>query len=83
MGTGLTYSQAQAAMREDALEGAFAMLPMAKILPVWEAAGRIGPDDLPMLRSVIRAITNDTPLALPWDDLMGVGSSCWCEFVVP
>ena len=73
MGTGLTYSQAQAEMQEDTLEGAFAVLQMARSLPVWEAAGRIGPDDLPMLRAIIRAITHDTPLALPWDDLMGVG----------
>jgi glycerol-3-phosphate dehydrogenase (NAD(P)+) len=73
MGKGLTYSQAQAEMREDTLEGAFAVLQMAKVLPVWEAEGSIRADDLPMLRSIIRAITTDTPLALPWDDLMGVG----------
>jgi len=73
MGTGLTYSQAQAEMREDTLEGAFAVLQMAKVLPLWEAEGRIGADDLPMLRAIIRAIVTDTPLALPWDDLMGVG----------
>ena len=72
MGKGLTYSQAQAEMREDTLEGAFAVLQMARVLPIWEAAGRIGPDDLPMLRAIIRAITTDTPLALPWDDLMGM-----------
>ena len=74
MGTGLTYSQAQAEMREDTLEGAFAVLQMAKTLPAWESDGRIGPDDLPMLRAIIRAITTDMPLALPWDDLMGVGT---------
>ena len=73
VGTGLTYSQAQAEMREDTLEGAFAVLQMAKTLPVWEAGGRIGADDLPMLRAIMRVITADTPLALPWDDLMGVG----------
>ena len=39
MGKGLTYSQAQAEMREDTLEGAFAVLQMAKVLPIWEAAG--------------------------------------------
>ncbi len=73
LGTGLTYAQAQAAMQEETLEGAFAVLQMARILPVWQAAGRIGPDDLPMLRAISRALTTDTPLALPWDDLMGVG----------
>jgi len=49
------------------------VLQMAKVLPLWEAEGRIGADDLPMLRAIIRAIVTDTPLALPWDDLMGVG----------
>jgi glycerol-3-phosphate dehydrogenase (NAD(P)+) len=73
MGKGLTYSQAQTEMREDTLEGAFAVLQMAKVLPVWEAEGRIGPDNLPMLRAIIRAITSDTRLALPWDDLLGRG----------
>lgn len=73
MGPGLTVSQAQAVMQEETPEGAFAVLQMARILPAWEAAGRIGPDGLPMLRAIIRAITTDTPLALPWDDLMGVG----------
>lgn len=75
MGKGLTYSQAQAEMREDTLEGAFAVLQMAKALPAWEAEGRIGPDDLPMLRAIIRAITTDTPLVLPWDDLFGRGQA--------
>jgi len=32
-----------------------------------------GADDLPMLSAIIRAIATDTPLVLPWDDLMGVG----------
>jgi len=76
LGTGLTYSQAQAGMQEDTLEGAFAVLQMAKILPSWEregtAHGRIEPNELPMLRAIIAALTTDTPLALPWDDLMGV-----------
>ena len=26
-----------------------------------------------MLRSIIHALTEDTPLELPWGDLMGVG----------
>ena len=73
LGTGLTYSQAQAAMQEDTLEGAFAVLQMAKILPVWEAAGMISASDLPMLRAIIRTLTTDTPLVLPWGDLMGLG----------
>jgi glycerol-3-phosphate dehydrogenase (NAD(P)+) len=75
LGTGLTYSQAQAVMQEDTLEGAFAALQMAKLLPAWEAAGIVSPTDLPMLRAIIRALTTDTPLALPWGDLMGVGEA--------
>jgi glycerol-3-phosphate dehydrogenase (NAD(P)+) len=73
LGTGMTYSQAKEAMREDTLEGAFAVLQMAKILPAWERNGWIAPADLPMLRAIIRAVTEDKPLQLPWGDLMGAG----------
>ena len=55
------------------MEGAFAVLEMAKVLPVWERNGWIGPAELPMLRSIIAALTADEPLRLPWGDLMGAG----------
>jgi glycerol-3-phosphate dehydrogenase len=71
LGAGLTYSEAQAAMQEDTLEGAFAVLQMAKVLPVWEADGVLSATDLPMLRAIIRALSTDTPLVLPWEHLMG------------
>jgi glycerol-3-phosphate dehydrogenase (NAD(P)+) len=73
LGTGLTYSQAKEVMREDTLEGAFAVLEMAKVLPVWQREGWIADNELPMLRAIIRALTEDAPLELPWGDLMGVG----------
>jgi glycerol-3-phosphate dehydrogenase (NAD(P)+) len=73
LGRGQTYSQAKAEMCEDTLEGAFAVQQMAKVLPVWESEGRVGPDDLPLLRAIACAIMTDTPLAVPWGDLMGVG----------
>ncbi len=73
LGTGLTYSQAREVMQEDTLEGAFAVLEMAKVLPVWQREGWVAESELPMLRAIIRALTEDAPLQLPWGDLMGVG----------
>ncbi len=73
LGAGLTYSQAKEVMQEDTLEGAFAVLQMAKVLPVWQREGWIAEAELPMLRAIIRALTEDKPLELPWGDLMGVG----------
>jgi hypothetical protein len=43
----------------------------AQALSAWEAHGLIGPDDLPLLRMLCRAITEDKPIHIPWDDLFG------------
>jgi glycerol-3-phosphate dehydrogenase (NAD(P)+) len=73
LGRGLTYSQARAELGEPTLEGAFAVEQMARALPAWQAQGRIGPDDLPLMRLLCRVITEDAPLEIPWPDLYGTG----------
>lgn len=73
LGQGLTYSQACEKLGEPTLEGAFALQQMDRALIAWEAQGRIGPDDLPLMRMLCRTITQDQPLVIPWPDLYGTG----------
>ncbi|MGC8780965.1 MAG: NAD(P)H-dependent glycerol-3-phosphate dehydrogenase [Anaerolineae bacterium] len=71
LGQGLTYAQALAEMAGETLEGAYIVQQMAKALPAWEAAGRLSPDDLPLMRLLIRVITQEAPVAIPFQQLMG------------
>jgi len=73
LGRGLTFSQASAELGEPTLEGAFVIQQMARVLPAWEAQGRIGPEDLPLMRLLCRCILEDEPFHIPWDDLYGPG----------
>jgi glycerol-3-phosphate dehydrogenase (NAD(P)+) len=73
LGQGLTYAQACEQLGEPTLEGAFVVQQMARALPAWEAHGRIGPDDLPLLRVICQAITREQPMYIPWADLYGRG----------
>jgi glycerol-3-phosphate dehydrogenase (NAD(P)+) len=73
MGRGLTFTQAREELRESTLEGAFVVQQVARALPAWEARGLIGAEDLPLIRMICRAITEDQPLSIPWPDLYGHG----------
>jgi hypothetical protein len=44
---------------------------MAQVLPEWEQQGRIGREELPLLRMLIRVITEDARVAIPFDRLFG------------
>lgn len=71
LGKGLTYTQAVIEMAGETLEGAWVVSQVAKILPVWEAAGLIGPRDLPLMRMLCRVVTEDAPAQIPFDDFFG------------
>lgn len=71
LGRGLTYAEAVAEMAGETLEGAYIVQQMARVLPIWEAAGRIAPDDLPLMRLLIRIITQAAPAEIPFERLMG------------
>jgi glycerol-3-phosphate dehydrogenase (NAD(P)+) len=73
LGRGLTYREAAAELNEPTLEGAFVVEQMARVLPAWETAGMIGPDELPLMRLLIRVITQNEPYQVPWVDLYGTG----------
>ncbi|MEJ5197684.1 MAG: glycerol-3-phosphate dehydrogenase [Anaerolineae bacterium] len=71
LGRGLTYAEAVAEMAGETLEGAYIVQQMAKALPIWEAAGRIAADELPLMRLLIRIITQAAPAEIPFERLMG------------
>ena len=73
LGKGLTYPEAVSEMAGETLEGAYIVQQLAKALPVWEAKGLIGRDELPLMRMLIRVITESAPLRIPFDDFFGRG----------
>ncbi|MCX6028552.1 MAG: glycerol-3-phosphate dehydrogenase [Chloroflexi bacterium] len=71
LGLGRTYTQAVAEMAGETLEGAYVIQQLARVLPVWEAQGRIGRDELPLLRMLCRVITTDAAVVIPFEALFG------------
>lgn len=71
LGKGLTYTQAVHEMAGETLEGAYVVRQLASALPVWEAQGRLGPNDLPLLRMLCRVIVDDAAVEIPYDRLLG------------
>ena len=69
LGKGLTYAQARAELAGVTLESAFVVEQIAKALPGLEARGLLGRDELPLMRSLCRAITGDAPAAIDFDRL--------------
>jgi glycerol-3-phosphate dehydrogenase (NAD(P)+) len=69
LGSGRTYTQAVIEMAGETLEGAYIVKQMAQVLPVWEAEGRIGPKELPLMRMLCRVITEDAAVDMPFDEL--------------
>ena len=62
LGAGLTYTEAVLEMSGQTLEGAYVIKQLAQALPVWEARGLLGRDELPLLRMLCRVITQDAPV---------------------
>jgi glycerol-3-phosphate dehydrogenase (NAD(P)+) len=71
LGKGLSYSRAVLEMAGETLEGAYVVRQLAAALPVWEAQGRIGRDELPLLRMLCRVITEDAPAVIPFEQFFG------------
>jgi glycerol-3-phosphate dehydrogenase (NAD(P)+) len=69
LGAGLTYTEAVLEMAGETLEGAYVIRQIAEALPAWERQGRIGPDELPLLRMLCRVITEEAPVEIPYDRL--------------
>jgi glycerol-3-phosphate dehydrogenase (NAD(P)+) len=71
LGLGRTYAQAVAEMAETTLEGAFVIQQLARALPLWEAQGKIGRDELPLLRMLCRVIVENAAVELPFEAFFG------------
>jgi hypothetical protein len=69
LGQGRTYTQAVADLADETLEGAYVIQQLARVLPVWEAQGRIGRAELPLLRMLCRVITADAAVEIPFEAL--------------
>jgi glycerol-3-phosphate dehydrogenase (NAD(P)+) len=67
LGLGLTASEARAKMAGDTLECCEILAVMREALPVLEASGRLGADELPLLRHMAALVLDDVPLAMPFD----------------
>jgi glycerol-3-phosphate dehydrogenase (NAD(P)+) len=69
LGRGLTYQQARAEMAGETLESAFVVMQIAKALPGLEARGVLGKDELPLMRTLCRAVTGSAPVEIDFDHL--------------
>ncbi|HEU4410375.1 MAG TPA: hypothetical protein VFS43_34290 [Polyangiaceae bacterium] len=67
LGLGLTATEAKAKMAGDTLECCEILAVMREALPSLEAAGRLEPDELPLLRHMASLVLDDAPLAMPFD----------------
>jgi glycerol-3-phosphate dehydrogenase (NAD(P)+) len=70
LGSGLHYDEALKLMAGETLESAYVVRQLAQALPALEAAGRLRPDDLPLLRMLSRVIAQNAPVEIPWDAFM-------------
>jgi glycerol-3-phosphate dehydrogenase (NAD(P)+) len=69
LGSGRTYTEAVQEMAGETLEGAYIIKQMAQVVPVWEREGKITPRELPLMRMLCRVITEDAPVAVPFETL--------------
>jgi len=70
LGQGQTYTQAVLGeLAGETLEGAYVIQQLSRALPVWEAHGVLGREELPLLRMLCRVITQDTRAEIPFDRL--------------
>ncbi len=71
LGLGRTYAEAREIMAGETLEGAVIVQVMEKVLPRLVDRGRLGPDDLPLLRTLIDVLVHEKPLSLPLERFFG------------
>jgi len=71
LGKGLAYAEALREMAGETLEGIYVVQQMARALPVWEEGGSLGRDELPLMRLLIRVVTEGAPVRIPFDELFG------------
>ncbi len=71
LGMGRSYAEAREIMAGETLEGAAIVQMMAKVLPRMINRGQLGPDDLPLLRTLIDVLVQGQPLKFPLEKFFG------------
>ncbi len=71
LGLGRSYAEAREIMAGETLEGAAIVQVMEKVLPRLIARGSLGPDELPLLRTLIDVLVHGRPLTLPIEKFFG------------
>ncbi|MHB8135096.1 MAG: NAD(P)H-dependent glycerol-3-phosphate dehydrogenase [Anaerolineaceae bacterium] len=68
LGAGYTYTEACQELKGVTLESVDIVKSMARVLPRWQAEGKLGPRELPLLRMLINVIVDEQPVSLPFQD---------------
>lgn len=68
LGQGIPYEQAEQILAGVTLESVQIIREMAKAVHSWQSQGRIGPADLPLLRTLIAVIVDGKPTTFPFSD---------------
>ena len=76
LGLGRTYEEAREIMAGETLEGAAIVRVMERVLPRLIGRGSLGPDELPLLRTLIDVLVHGKPLNLPLEKFFGGTGSC-------
>jgi hypothetical protein len=71
LGLGHTYVEAQEIMAGETLEGAAIVQIMGKVLPRLAKRGWLGPDELPLLRTLVDVLVHGQPLKFPLETFFG------------
>jgi glycerol-3-phosphate dehydrogenase (NAD(P)+) len=71
LGLGLPLAEAIARMEGATLECLDILAQLAAALPAYEQAGKLGPDELPLLRHMIEVTRDGKPVAVPFGRFFG------------
>ena len=71
LGMGHSFSEAQHIMAGETLESAEIVREMGKALPKLIERGRLGPDELPMLRMLVDVLVHGHPVNMPLERFFG------------
>jgi glycerol-3-phosphate dehydrogenase (NAD(P)+) len=70
LGLGLSYAEVKAGpMKDDTIEGAELGITLAPTLKRLMASGRLDAESLPVTDALLKALTGNTTLEIPWDRL--------------
>ena len=71
LGAGHTYTEARQIMAGETLEAAEIIKTMGIALPGLEKRGVIGPDELPLLRALVKIVVHGESVQIPFDRFFG------------